>query len=559
MTSDCRWFGDRAVLFEVADVASAHALAAAFSARTVRDHDVEDVVVGFRSVLVHLGPDVATHEEVHRHLLTAASKEETGRLAGAPSAPSGQTRPPLEIPVRFDGPDLDDAASAVGGTTGAVAELLTAAELQVAFLGFAPGFPYLVGLPPELAALPRRETPRTSVPAGSVAVAGGFASVYPRSTPGGWMLLGRTTTRLFDPHRRPYARVGPGDRVRFRADPTLEVPSSGPEGAPAPGPSGPGGGGDRFADVLRPGLVSTVQDAGRIGMAGIGVPRAGPADPESMALANRLVGNPADAAAIEVTAFGPALRFSSAAHLAVVGVASDAADLDVDGHPCRPGTVVPVEVGQVVTVGRIGVGLRAYLAVGGGFTTALAVGSRASDVLSGLGAGPLRAGDRLPLGPATRPRGRLTALARRGDGRSRVIRVLAGPHEFPDAAWNRLIDGRWTVTDGSNRVGVRLSGSEGPLRGAVRAIDSVPMVTGAIQVPPGGNPIVLLPDHATIGGYPAIACVIGADLPLVGQLAPGDTVVFVPVDLAEARRLWTRRQSELTSAVSGWFPTAAAT
>ena len=95
-------------------------------------------------------------------------------------------------------------------------ELLTGADLQVAFVGFAPGFPYLVGLPPELAAVPRRDTPRVSVPAGSVAVGGGFASVYPRATPGGWLLLGRTSVQLFDPDRPPYAFLRTGDTVRFR-------------------------------------------------------------------------------------------------------------------------------------------------------------------------------------------------------------------------------------------------------------------------------------------------------------------------------------------------------
>ena len=115
----------------------------------------------------------------------------------------------------FDGDDLADVAAAVGLPADGVVALMVDAELEVAFVGFAPGFPYLTGLPPELAALPRRATPRTSVPAGSVAVAGGFAAVYPRATPGGWHLLGRTSETLFDPDVPPHTRVAPGDRVRF--------------------------------------------------------------------------------------------------------------------------------------------------------------------------------------------------------------------------------------------------------------------------------------------------------------------------------------------------------
>ena len=178
-------YGDRALLVEVDDVASAHLVAAAVD--RARRHgqapdEIEEAVVGFRSVVVHLdgsGDDVDSVEEWLADLVSrqdAGASDATGR--------EGRAGRHVDVPVTFDGPDLGAVAAIVGETPAAVVELACGADLQVAFLGFAPGFPYLVGLPPELAAVPRRTTPRVSVPAGSVALAGGFASVYPRHHPG---------------------------------------------------------------------------------------------------------------------------------------------------------------------------------------------------------------------------------------------------------------------------------------------------------------------------------------------------------------------------------------
>jgi len=391
------------------------------------------------------------------------------------------------------------------------------------------------------------------------------------------MLLGRTSLRLFDPQRPPYALLRAGDAVRF----TDERRSRGPTGttAGAPGPigaatDGPHRGrrpllvnrGARFAEILEPGVLSLVEDQGRRSVAGQGVPRAGPADPEAMRLANRLAGNPDDAAAVEVTAAGPSLRFTGDAHVTVVGVGLEAVDVLVDGRGVGSGTVVPVVDGQVVSVGRVRAGLRAYLAVAGGFDIPLAVGSRASDMLCGLGPGPLRAGDRLGLGPPGRPLGLLSPPGIAfGSGRRPVLRVLPGPHRVSPDRWRRLLSGPWTVGAASNRVGLRLESTADrperpPATGpAPAAIPSTGMVTGAVQIPPDGNPIVLMPDHATVGGYPVACCVISADLPVLGQLRPGDTVEFTPVDRGEALEARDRWERSMAERVSGWFPTAVGT
>ncbi len=562
-------FGDSALMVTVDSMGATHRLASAID-RALADRPgpepVAETVVGDHSVLVRLEAPVADVGAVSGWLLTLAGADRTGAGGGRQGGRPPRSDPPVELATVFDGPDLDLVARLVGTDPGSVVAALTAEPLEVAFLGFSPGFPYLVGLPPALAHVTRRSSPRVSVPAGSVAVAGGYAAVYPQSTPGGWMLLGTTAAPLFDPVVPPFALLRPGDRVRFVetsdrvADPVAgRVPD---RVAITPRP------GTRWCEIIHPGLLTTVQDGGRRGVAGIGVPAAGPCDGDAMALANLLVGNQPATAALECTATGPTVRVATDAHLAVVGPPTGSVDLSVDGHPCAEGTVVPVAAGQTVTVGRITGGLRAYLAVGGGFTPPPAVGSRASDLLAGLGWGPLRAGDRVTLGPATRPHGLLapaavdgpdTPLGPAGAVGPRVIRVVPGPHRPAADAVGRLTGQRWTVGDQANRIGLRLRGADGGLPVGSAGIRSAGMVTGAVQVPPDGHPIVLLPDHATTGGYPVVATVITADLPALGQLAPGDTLEFKPVDLTTARRRWLDHRSALEGRVGGWFPTVAGT
>ena len=546
-------FGDRAVLVRWEGSGPANRLAAVVSQASADGPlDVSDIVVGSGSVLVHLAPGGAGPDVAVPWLRRVVGGSDPSAAPPGGGPPDG---PVLELPVSFDGADLEEVAETAGTDAAGVVGLLTGTELEVSFLGFSPGFPYLVGLPPPLARVDRLATPRTAVPAGSVAVAGGFAAVYPQSTPGGWRLLGRTPVALFDPDRPPYARLAPGDRVRFTvagagADtPPSVTTATGVGGAPAlPSP--------RWADVVRPGLLSLVQDGGRMGLAGAGVPGAGPADPDSMTLANRLVGNADDEAAIEATGAGPALRFGVAAHCAVVGAGPGAVTVTVDGHPVPDGAVLPVAAGQVLDVGAVRTGLRAYVAVSGGFDTPVAVGSRSSDLLSGLGPGPLATGDRLGLGPPGRPQGLLApAPGAPGNGPG-VLRILVGPHDLGAPALEHLVAGGWSVDARSNRIGLRLAGTPVPGAGT-RTVPSTGMVTGAIQVPPDGNPIILMPDHATVGGYPVIGCVIAADLAALGQLVAGDTVTFTPVDLGTALDLEHRRVRALASRVSGWFPTQA--
>jgi KipI family sensor histidine kinase inhibitor len=656
--------GDAALLVDAAGGGAA-SLAAAVAAG--RLPGVLDIVPGARTVLIVTQPGSWDLTDLAR------------RIRALPTAaePAGAAEP-AEIPVVYDGPDLAEVAALTGLSEAEVIERHQAGEYRVGWLGFSPGFGYLTGLDPALAAVPRLATPRVSVPAGSVAIAGGLAAVYPAASPGGWRLLGRTTARLWDPARQPPALLAPGMRVRFRsagpgdqagpADRTSPADRAGPadQGRPAEpaspahaasqaraaraddfhdprgfgatGDANPPGSWSGPVEILRPGPLATIQDLGRPGYGHLGVPRSGAADAGSLRLANRLVGNPDDAAGLEFTLGRAALHFHADAVVAVTGAtarvtitAADGPNEDdaagspggagagragagragagggdasgaragaggADASGARAGAggadagraggavarevtarEVPLDTALAVTAGSVlrlaapVAGLRSYLAVGGGIDVPEVLGSRSSDLLSGLGPRPLRAGDRLPVGPArvqpvppasgTAPSGAAlpsapadtpadgmitggaagtgiaggapsAADAPRDGARPDAVvrlRVLAGPRDdwFDPAALSVLTGEPYRVTPASNRTGLRLAGPALARAGTSPGeLPSEGMVTGAIQVPHDGQPILLLADHPVTGGYPVIAVVHSADVDRAAQLRPGQLVRF---------------------------------
>jgi antagonist of KipI len=282
--------------------------------------------------------------------------------------------------------------------------------------------------------------------------------------------------------------------------------------------------------VIKPGMLTTVQDAGRWGFQARGVPVAGPMDPVSHRLANALVGNARDAALLEVTLLGPELEFEDERLVAVTGADFE---LMLDGRPAPSHAPFTVSAGSHLRFGARRLGARAYLAVSGGITVPMVLGSRATHLVSAMGgiAGrALIAGDRLPLG--VRPRFSLAVLplpAResRSDPNA-TLRVLPGPQAdyFAPDALDLLQSAPYVVRSNSDRMGFRL---EGPrlthARGADIISDATPL--GVLQVPASGQPILLMADRQTTGGYPKIATVIAADMTVAGQLAPADTIAFV--------------------------------
>lgn len=284
---------------------------------------------------------------------------------------------------------------------------------------------------------------------------------------------------------------------------------------------------ERTLEVLDPGALTTVQDAGRPGWAHLGVPRSGALDQPAYALANRLVGNPAGAAVLETTLSGVLVRLGAPTTIAVTGARGE---VRVDGRAVEHAAAVTVPAG-LVEIGPAYDGLRSYLAVQGGIVVEPVLGSRSTDLLSGLGPTPLRAGDVLPLGAATGEPAGVEAVPRR---RSSTLRVRLGPRDdwFRDAG-ARLDGASYTVSAESNRIGLRLRGE--PLERVVDGeLPSEGMVLGAVQVPPSGQPVVFLHDHPVTGGYPVVGVVHPDDLATCAQARPGD-VLTLRVERAAAR------------------------
>jgi len=600
-----RWqlVGDDAVLVDLPDVETVARVGEAL--RAAPPPGVVDVIPAATTVLVRgsargrhrwasAARRIAEGSSGPSHVPDAVPADAAGdRSAGTQAAATGGAVAPgppgarvVEIPVVYDGDDLADVARLAGLTRDEVAARHVAGRYRVAFGGFMPGFAYLTGLDPALV-VPRLATPRTRVPAGAVAIAGEYAAVYPRATPGGWRLLGRTDTVMFDPaHDERPALLVPGDQVRFvpAREQIVARASDGADEEPRGVDAPPGAvvatpaedealaatvvathaedealaatvvatpaANEQLAatsaviEVLATGPLVLVEDAGRLGLAAVGVPRSGAADPVALRTANRLVGNRADAAVLEVVLGGLVVRFGATTAIALVGASLSA---EIDGEPVLIGRTVRAPAGSTLELGFPTTGLRTWLAVRGGVDARPVLGSRSTDVLSALGPAPLAAGDVLPIGAAfeglpevARPvdeaalgstsssvtrTGDADLEHRQGEGHVVVLPATPGPRidRLDDESRERLARQVWVVTADSNRVALRLDGP--PL---VRADDeelpSEGLVLGAVQVPHDGRPVVFGPDHPVTGGYPVVAVLTAEGITRMAQRRPGDRV-----------------------------------
>jgi biotin-dependent carboxylase-like uncharacterized protein len=286
---------------------------------------------------------------------------------------------------------------------------------------------------------------------------------------------------------------------------------------------------NRSVTVLATGPQALVQDLGRPGHAHLGVPPSGALDAPALRLANRLVGNAESSAGIEVLLGGLRVRADCSCTVAVTGPALPVA---VNGHARDSHVPVHLAPGDVLALGTPVTGLRSYLGVGGGVDVPAELGSRSTDLLSGIGPAPVRAGDVLALGAVTGLPVGADELGSRPVPDEISLPVLLGPRDdWFDQAARQLTGGRWVVSPESNRVGLRLTGPA--LRRAAafdgQELPSEPVVTGAVQVPANGTPLVFLADHPTTGGYPVIGVVAAEGLALLAQARPGTTVAFRPV------------------------------
>jgi antagonist of KipI len=315
-------------------------------------------------------------------------------------------------------------------------------------------------------------------------------------------------------------------------------------------------------EVLEPGLLTTVQDAGRPGAVALGVPIGGACDPWSLAVANLLLGNEAGAAALEITLAGPTLAVRDGCTIALAG-ADLGAHIPDERRAVRPGTAHRLHAGTRLAFGDAAHGLRAYLAVPGGVAVPAVLGSASTCLVGGFGGldgRALRRGDRLE---AVGPERNLAAgrhwpddlpdpLAGTAPGEVVRLRLLPPPRAGAAsvAARRALLAGAWRVGRAADRMGLRLEGPSLPADPAGAVLPSRPVVWGAVQLPPGGAPIVLLADHQTVGGYPLAGVVARADLARLGQLRPGDDVRFVPVGVADAQAALREQLAALRLAAS---------
>ncbi|MFF0703912.1 biotin-dependent carboxyltransferase family protein [Streptomyces tendae] len=278
--------------------------------------------------------------------------------------------------------------------------------------------------------------------------------------------------------------------------------------------------------AVRSGALTTVQDAGRPGHAHLGVPRSGALDAPAMRLANRLLGNASDAAVLETTLTGCALRPDQDVTVVVGGAPCP---VTVDGRPAAWGAPVRVPAGSVLDVGTATAGVRSYVAVAGGVAAEPVLGSRSTDLLSGLGPEPLRDGDVVAVGTPAGPLPAPVAAPWAGPPAELVLPVRPGPRAdwFTAAALRTFTSAAYRVSPHSNRIGLRTDGP--PLeRAAAGELPSEGMVLGAVQVPPDGRPVLFLHDHPTTGGYPVVAVVPEPALAAAAQAAAGTPVRFTP-------------------------------
>jgi KipI family sensor histidine kinase inhibitor len=511
---------DDCFLVELAGLEEALALFDALEAEPIAG--IREIIPAARTLLISFDPATVNENELANAVAARAGGERT--------AMSGTL---VEIPVYYDGEDLAEVAGIIGTTVDDVIRMHTESEFVAAFTGFAPGFAYLSGGDPRLA-VPRRKSPRTKVPAGAVGLAGEFSGIYPKNSPGGWQLIGRTPIAMFDIDRDPPALLQPGNRVRFRNisdEPAYEIKPVA-KAATNVAPAARAEGGAAAIEIVSVGLPVLFQDLGRAGEARQGISMSGAADHASLKAANRLVGNLPNSPALEIALGGLSFRVNGSCVMALTGAPAPITITGTDGTRIAGDHHAPIALddGDVVTLAAPTSGMRSYLAMRGGFDVAKIIGSAATDTLAQIGPSPLTAGDVVAIG---RPSAGsvvsfdLPAFAMPRADETVVLDVSMGPRTdwFTEAAVESFLSQEWSVTAQSSRVGIRLAG-DALERQNHGELPSEATVRGALQVPASGQPVLFLADHPLTGGYPVIANVASYHLDLAGQIPVGAKIRF---------------------------------
>ncbi len=453
----------------------------------------------------------------------------------------------VEIPVCYDEQfalDLEYLAKEHHLMINEVITLHSERIYLVYMLGFIAGFPYLGGMN-KLLSTARKSEPRLKIAAGSVGIAGEQTGIYSLASPAGWQIIGRTPLQLFNPNSDTPFLLKAGDNIKFkpidldeyhRID-ALQIKETKSEFKPA----------QASVEIIKTGVQLSIQDNGRRGYAAFGVSESGAIDKFSYQIANALLENDDNVAVLELLYGGAELIFKEDCQIALTGADCGAS---LNGKTLANWQSHTIKQGDNLKFGFAQSGLRAYIAVGGGVDCPLVLGSRATDVKTGIGGlngENLKAGDLLAFKAKKRTiNSRLPVEYIPKYSEKLEIRVIWGPQAdyFPVETKEKFLSSTYTIMPESDRMGYRLKGEVlEPLAGADIISDAI--VFGSIQVSNNGQPIVMMADHQTTGGYAKIATVITADLDKLAQARADSKVSFKVITIEEAQKLVIQKQQYL--------------
>lgn len=449
----------------------------------------------------------------------------------------------LQVPVLYEGADLDYLADLLGYSRHFIVQAHTAQIWTAAFTGFTPGFAYLVG-ENSILDVPQRETPHANVAEGSVAVGGGYSAVYPRQSSGSWHILGQAHHSLWNEQPAPSV-LRPQDRVQFVATRSVVEVTSCETDSPdiAQGAAQNINTAARGLLVEHVGLLATVQDEGREGHSALGICRSGALDWISSRHANALLGNPRNTPVIE--AIGGQIRLLAHGSL-TLAVCGGEAEIRVypKGTQVATNSLIRLSTGQAIDIGRVVNGNTVYIGVQGGFSLEKTLGSCSTDTFSGLGPRPLEQRSFIPLCETAHFSGTATeqsdkVIAPSPSPLVQELRFTFGPRNdfFDQAALRHLVEEIWTVEISKGRREVVFKPAvvdpqilrKSRNKRLVKPISSEGLVPGSVRFSPEGNPRVYLFDHPVTSTEPIPAVIIPEDIPVLAQLAPGRYVKFTQV------------------------------
>ncbi len=529
----------------------------AFELMTKDMPEIIEIVPTYCAVSIYFDEKSASPELIRKVALEVLEKMDDKKVSGARAGegdlPEGGRI--ISIPVCYEdqefAPDLEKVCAHAKMTKEDVIRLHSASEYLIYMMGFLPGFPYLGGMDERLNT-PRLESPRTKIPAGSLAIGGAQTGLYPVESPGGWNIIGRTPLKLFDLSRNPQFLYRAGDKIRFVPVSRQEFDSFDEEswlkkqlGAPASNAASVtapckketfacGGG----IKILEAGLLTTVQDSGTRGFQKYGISQSGAMDMTSFRLANRLCGNDQNAACLETTLSGPTFTFVNECDFALTGAVFEAASLD--GQHIEMNKKYHVAAGSKLSCGFASKGLRSYIAFSGGILVPEFFESRSTNLKSKSGGyygRKLQAGDQLALGYKKEGRA-LGQEAEKTEEAALEAEVTVFPGEiltlkcqkssqtdfFDEECLKRFTSLVYTIAPQSDRMGIRFTGESLNCGKTDIISDAIPL--GAVQITSAGLPVVMTSDRQTTGGYAKIACVKKESMCRLAQALPGTKVRF---------------------------------